>query len=217
MKDISIIIPAYNEVERIQPTIENCIQHLNQTNYTYEILVVDDGSTDRTVQLIKALELEHHHLKLVVQPENKGKGAAVKRGMLAAIGEIRVFMDADESTPISELEKLLTPIIHYGADISIGSRYLPSSDVAIPQPWHRRVWSRFATAAAAEKIFSKCEINQWSFDLEALGLARSYNHTIAEVPVRWLNDERSKGKFSHLPQEIRNLFIIKHRIHLQQQ
>ena len=202
-------------------------------------MVVDDGSTDRTVQLIKALELEHHHLKLVVQPENKGKGAAVKRGMLAAIGEIRVFMDADESTPISELEKLLTPIIHYGADISIGSRYLPSSDVAVPQPWHRRVWSRFAnqivqnillpgivdpncgfkayTAAAAEKIFSKCEINQWSFDLEALGLARSYNHTIAEVPVRWLNDERSKGKFSHLPQEIRNLFIIKHRIHLQQQ
>jgi dolichyl-phosphate beta-glucosyltransferase len=238
MKDLSIIIPAYNEAERIQPTIANCIQYLKNTVYSFEIIVVDDGSTDQTVSLIRSLQLSHHEITLLVQPHNQGKGAAVKRGMLDANGAIRVFMDADESTPTEELKKLLTPIIHYGADISIGSRYLPSSEVTIPQPWHRRVWSRFAnqivqsillpgivdpncgfkayTAEAANAVFSQCEITQWSFDLEALGLARSMDFTIAEVPVKWLNDERSKGRLSHLAQEINNLFKIKKRIHLQE-
>ena len=236
MKNISIIIPAFNEEERIGPTIENCIKYMNDSTYTFELIIVDDGSTDNTVSLIRSLALRFPQISLLIQATNQGKGAAVKRGMLEATGEIRVFMDADESTPIAELKKLLTPIIHYGADISIGSRYLPTSEVTIPQPWVRRIWSRFAnrivqrillpgivdpncgfkayTADAAEKIFSRCEITQWSFDLEVLGFARTFDLNIAEVPVKWLNDERSKGKISHVPTEIKNLFKIKRRIQL---
>lgn len=234
MKDLSIVIPAYNEMERIEKTIRSFSNYLNDAPFSFEILVADDGSTDDTVHLIKQLQREIPMLRLLILADNKGKGQAVRAGMLAAEGKIRLFSDADGSTPIEEMDRVIAPILNGQAKISIGSRYISSSKVAIPQPFYRRVWSRIANkfvqrlllpgivdpncgfkafdGETATQIFSLCTVNEWSFDLEVLGIARKLNIPLAEVGVIWKNDDRTKGKLSHLPQEIKNLFIIRKRI-----
>lgn len=234
MKDISIIIPAYNEEARITKTLIDFNHYLSQTPYTYEIIVSDDGSTDRTIEKVKALQLQNPHLRYIKLKQNKGKGQAVREGMLGAEGKIRLFSDADGSTPIEEMDKLIHPILSGKTDIVIGSRYLKNSNIVKSQPLYRRVWSRLAnkvvqrlllpgipdpncgfkafSAESATKIFSQCTVNEWSFDLEVLGIARSLNIPLKQVPVKWINDERTKGKISHLPTEIKNLFRIKKRI-----
>lgn len=234
MKTLSIILPAYNEMNRIEPTIRNYNSYLAETNYAYEIIVADDGSTDDTVDLIKKLQTEIQQLKLVCCETNKGKGQAVRVGMLAAKGDIRIFSDADGSIPITELDKILEPIQSGKAKISIASRYLKGSKTVIYQPLYRRIWSRLANlfvqrlllpgivdpncgfkafdGKVAERLFSQCVVNEWSFDLEVLGLAHKLNIPIAQIPITWTHDEASKGKLSHLPKEISNLFIIRKRL-----
>jgi dolichyl-phosphate beta-glucosyltransferase len=235
MKELSMIIPAYNEAARIGPTLLSFYNFLATKEISFEIIVVDDGSTDQTVELVKGLKTEIPELLIIAMPHNKGKGCAVRTGMLKAQGQIRLFSDADGSTPIEEMDKLLPPILAGEADITIGSRYLDGAEIDKAQPAFRIVWSRFAnrvvqqillpgivdphcgfkafSAAAAEKIFSLCTVNEWSFDLEVLALARSLNLRIAEFPVKWTNDERSKGRISQLPKEILNLYRIKKRQH----
>ena len=233
MTELSIIFPAYNEAERIGPTLRSFNNYLATKDLSYEILVVDDGSTDHTVELVEALKTEIPALKVIKQPQNKGKGCAVRTGMLYAQGKIRLFSDADGSTPIEEIDKLLAPLQAGIADIAIGSRYLEGAEIDKAQPKFRVVWSRFAnqivqkvllpgivdphcgfkafTAEATEKIFPLCKVNEWSFDLEVLALARTLHLRIAEFPVKWTNDERSKGHISQLPKEIINLYRIKKR------
>jgi glycosyltransferase involved in cell wall biosynthesis len=227
--DLSIIFPAYNEAERIGPTLKLFSNYLSAKGFSYEIIVVDDGSTDHTIQHIESLQIPN--CKVIPSVENKGKGHAVRIGMLAAKGKIRVFSDADGSTPIEEIDKLLAPLNSGDADIAIGSRYLENSEVTKAQPFMRVVWSRFTNkimqrillpgiadphcgfkafrAEAAEKIFPQCKINEWSFDLEVLSLAQSLGFTIKEIPVKWANDERSKGKFRQLPKEVYNVYKIR--------
>ena len=234
MTDVSVIFPAYNEEERIGPTLRSFNNCLSKKGMTYELLVVDDGSTDNTVKFVKDLRSEIPALKILELERNKGKGFAVRKGMLNAIGEIRIFSDADGSTPAEELDKLLEPLINGQADITIGSRYLEHSKIENAQPFMRRWWSRFVngivqkillpgivdthcgfkafTSSAAIKIFSKCKINEWSFDLEVLVLAKNMDMEIVEIPVRWKNDERSKGRLKHMPKEIYNLVKIKRNI-----
>ncbi len=236
MKDLSIILPAYNEEKRIGSTLKKINDYLSKSTYSYEIIVADDGSTDETVNLVKNLQQNMPNIRIVCCETNKGKGQAVRVGMLAAEGQIRLFSDADGSTPIDELEKILAPIINGQAKISIGSRYLSESEITKSQPFYRRVWSRFANqivqkmllpgivdpncgfkafeAETTHRIFSQCTVNEWSFDLEVLGLARKLGISVAEVPVKWIHDEASKGKIRHLPQEIRNLFEIRKRLQL---
>lgn len=231
MTNISIIVPAYNEAERIIPTLRSIQNHLCNSRYTYEIIVVDDGSTDETVSKLEHLITEMPFLKILEMPENQGKGAAVKNGMLAANGDIRLFTDADGSTPIEELEKLIAPIQNGEAAISIGSRYLKESEVEERQPFLRRAWSRLAngviqkmllpgivdtqcgfkafTAEATQEIFPSCKVKEWAFDLEVLTIAQKLNLTITEIPVKWLNDDRSKGRLGQLPREVRNLIQIR--------
>ncbi len=236
MKDLSIIFPAYNEAERIGPTLKAFSAQLIEDGYDHEIIVVDDGSTDNTVAFVESLRSEIPNLKVIESEENRGKGHAVRLGMLAAKGGTRVFADADGSTPPDQLEALISPVTKGETAISIGSRYADDAQIENKQPWFRRVWSRFCNrliqrailpglvdtqcgfkafnAKVADHIFALCEINTWSFDLEVLALAKAYNYEIAEVPVRWADDERSNGKLSQLPREIRAFWKIKKQVKL---
>jgi glycosyltransferase involved in cell wall biosynthesis len=227
--ELSLIIPAFNEARRIEPTLRSAYRFLAARPASFEIIVVDDGSTDDTVALVAALAAELPGLRVLCSPANRGKGHAVRLGMRAATGRTRVFADADGSTPIAELEALLRALAA-GADIAIGSRYLPASRVTQPQPWHRRAWSRLVnrvvqrillpgvadthcgfkafTAAAAARTFAACTVDGWSFDLEVLARARAYGFRIREVPVRWANDARSKAHLRQLPREVRHVYHL---------
>lgn len=238
MKDLSIIIPAYNEEERIQPTLESYSKELEKMRLNYELLVIDDGSTDGTVALVELLKETIPHLRLLVCPQNKGKGAAVKEGMLHAVGAIRVMVDADGSIQASELPKLLSPILEGQVDISIGSRYVEGAIISIPQPWFRKKWSRFANVviqkillpgivdtqcgfkafrdSVAETVFEYTATSGWSFDLEALAFAQLQGFQIQEVPICWADDARSKGHIKQLPRTIAELFRIKKKIRKEQ-
>lgn len=209
-KFLSIIIPAYNETERIRQSLESACDYLNNKGYKYEIIVVDDGSSDDTVAIAKAFG---GNVSVLSQSSNMGKGAAVRRGMLTATGDIRIFTDADFSTPIYEIEKIL-PKIEAGADICIGSRALDPSMIKEHQPFYRefmgKTFNQFVqvlffkgisdtqcgfkgfTRAAAEKIFLKAKINGFSFDVELLYLASKAGLRVEQVSVEWYNDARSK-------------------------
>jgi glycosyltransferase involved in cell wall biosynthesis len=229
--EISVIFPAYNETQRIGPVLRSFSNYLATHYNSFELIVVDDGSTDGTSQFVKDLRHEIPALHVLTLPQNRGKGHAVRVGMLMAKGKIRLFSDADGSTPAEEIGKLLKPLLADDADISIGSRYTHGSEVSRAQPLFRRVWSRLANGvvqmvllpgiadmhcgfkAFSEKavieIFPSCNIDGWSFDLEVLALARKRGLRIKEVPVKWANDDRSRGKLSHLPREVYSLYKIK--------
>ncbi|OUJ72793.1 dolichyl-phosphate beta-glucosyltransferase [Hymenobacter crusticola] len=227
--ELSLIVPAYNEAQRLGPTLQRVYAFLAARPARFELIVVDDGSTDDTAALVMALSSTWPELRLLRSPVNRGKGHAVRLGMQAATGRIRVFSDADGSTPITELDKLLHALAE-GADIAIGSRYLASSLVTRPQPRFRLVWSRLVnrvvqqlllpgildthcgfkafTAAAAEQLFTACTVDGWSFDLEVLAKARTQGFRIREVPVRWENDDRSKAQLRHLPREFEQVYHL---------
>ncbi len=211
--DLSIVIPAYNEEQRITPTLEMVAQFLAAHPGTWEIVVVDDGSRDGTVPLCRALAERLAGLRATATSPNRGKGHAVRVGMLAARGAVRVMCDADGSMPATELPKLLAPIAAGAAPIAIGSRYVAGA-AQHTQPLWRRAWSRLCnkviqaalvpgvrdtqcgfkafTAAAAHTLFGRATIDGWAFDLEVLAIARRQKLAIAEVGVLWQDDARSK-------------------------
>jgi dolichyl-phosphate beta-glucosyltransferase len=212
--DISVIVPAYNEEQRLLPTLERLHAYFAGQPVRYELLVVDDGSKDETCQVVEAAMATIPHLSLLRQSPNRGKGAAVRRGMLAARGRIRVMCDADCSTPPEQLPRLLAPIEAGRAAISIGSRYAAGAKVDVKQPLYRVLWSRIAnrviqralvprvldtqcgfkafTADAADNLFSSARVDGWAFDLEILALARRRGFAIEEVGVEWKDDNRSR-------------------------
>jgi dolichyl-phosphate beta-glucosyltransferase len=208
--DLSVVIPAYNESQRLPGSLER-IRSFLEGRHRYEIVVVDDGSGDDTAQLAeRALGPGHRVLR---QPRNRGKGAAVRRGMLAASGERRLMTDADLSTPIEELPRLLERM-DAGCDVVIGSRALPGSRIEVHQPWHRENAGRLFnalvrllvvggladtqcgfklfSARAAEDCFVACLLDGFSFDVEALHVARRRGYRIAELGVVWRNDAASR-------------------------
>src|SRR5688572_27672030 len=134
--DLSIVVPAYNEELRLPPTLEKLAAFLANQPLRYEIVVVDDGSKDDTTGVTEAMMATIPNLRLVRQTPNRGKGAAVRRGMLEARGQIRVMCDADGSMPAEELPKLLAPIIACEAQISIGSRYVEGAKTDVKQPFY---------------------------------------------------------------------------------
>lgn len=212
--DLSVIIPAYNEAERIAPTIRQLGDFLSASELSYEIVVVDDGSSDDTVGVVEALRVEVPHLRAIRTRPNRGKGSAVRVGMLCARGRIRLMTDADGSTPATEIPRLVNPIRVGHTDIAIGSRYADGSSVEQKQPFYRRWWSRLAnqvvqatlvpgvvdtqcgfkafSAEAAEAVFRRTRIDGWAFDLEALALAKRMGFEVLEVAVHWSDDPRSK-------------------------
>ncbi len=207
--DLSFIIPAYNEAERIEASLNKALEYFGRQEYTCEVLVVDDGSRDGTPDIVRRHEGEV--IRLVQQPRNMGKGAAVRRGMLEARGGMRIFSDADFSTPITETGRMLEYLQEY--DVVIGSRAIDTSYIKEHQPWYResmgKMFNRLVQtvavpgildtqcgfkglrAAAAEEIFQRTKIDGFSFDVEMLFLARRLGYTIKEIPVEWYNDARS--------------------------
>jgi len=216
--DLSIVIPAYDEVQRIRPTLERIHRFLSglaaSGPLTWEVLVVDDGSKDGTAELVDNVAELIPNLRCIRQVPNRGKGAAVRLGMLEARGAVRVMCDADCSMPPEELPRLLAAIGRGDAEIAIGSRYADGARIATRQPLYRRLWSRLCnrviqralvpgirdtqcgfkafTAPVADDLFRRARIDGWAFDLEILALARRRGYPIAEVAVTWTDDARSR-------------------------
>ncbi len=212
--ELSVIIPAFNEESRIEPTIVATDAYLARLGICYEIIVVDDGSTDGTEALVADIARHLPTLRLISYRPNRGKGHAVRVGMLSARGEVRLMCDADGSTPPTQMPKLLAEVSSGRADIAIGSRYIDGAETARKQPFYRRLWSRLAnrvvrralvggirdtqcgfkafSASAAERIFRLTRIDGWAFDLEALALARRMGLGVREVGVSWADDPRSR-------------------------
>ena len=210
---LSVVIPAYNEETRIERTLQRIVEYLNARGETYEILVVSDGSTDATETIVQRFAQAYPQVQLLVYQPNRGKGHAVRYGILRARGEHVLFSDADLATPIEELEKL-EPYLDRGYPVAIGSRPLRESQLVIRQPFYRemagRVFNKVVqllavrgihdtqcgfklfTREAAHEIFSRCRLNGFSFDFEALFYAQRLGYPIAEVPIRWMHQEGSK-------------------------
>ena len=233
--DLSVVVPAYNEEHRLPPTLERLHAFLSAQPLRYEILVVDDGSKDGTCRVTEEAATRIPHLKLLRQMPNKGKGAAVRMGMLAARGQIRVMCDADCSMPPEQLPRLLAPIAACKAEIAIGSRYAEGAKTDVKQPFYRVLWSRIAnkviqrslvpgvrdtqcgfkafTAESARNLFSVARIDGWAFDLEILALARRRGFEIEEVGVEWKDDKRSKvNPWKDLWKVIREAVTIKRNL-----
>jgi len=243
---LSVIVPAYNEEKRLTGTLKEIDKYLRKQNYESEILVVSDGSTDKTCEVVRNLMTEINpsteqfdpeltaeglrvngepnrtikNLRLLEFPIKRGKGFGVHQGMLEARGDYRIFTDADNSTPLEQIEKMW-PYFKEGFDIVIGSRDLKGAVLAPPQPWQRKftgeafklvrkiivgLWEiqdsqcgfKCFTKKAAESIFPKCIIDRFSFDAEVLLIAKKLKYKIKEIPIFWKNDLASKVKFKSM-------------------
>lgn len=191
---LSVIIPAYNEAKNLPLTLIDVDKKLSEAEYSYEILVVNDGSSDQTSDIVNRFSHIVRNLKLIGGKENHGKGWAVREGMLAANGNYRLFTDAYNSISLDYFEKAL-PYFKDGANVVIGSRLKPGPRVAF-QNFTARVLARldirdirsgfgcFAEEAAI-KIFDSARIDRWGFEAEILSLAHSLNYRIKEISVNW--------------------------------
>jgi len=202
----SIVIPAYNESVRIRSTIEKILAHIERRDWNAEVLVVNDGSTDDTAQIVQSYGVHNPVLHLIDNPGNRGKGYSVRNGMLHASGEVILFSDADLSSPIEEADKLFAAV-QAGADVAMGSRWLRSELQTERQPLYRQLFGRIFNLAlrillglhyqdtqcgfkaftrrAAQSIFPLQHIERWGFDPEILYLAHRLGFRIEEVPVKW--------------------------------
>lgn len=235
---LSLIIPAFNEASRIGPSLGKAYAYLEEAGYNAEIIVVDDGSSDNTVQVVEQF------IRDTVRPnnvfafaislgKNQGKGAAVRRGMLEAKGAIRIFTDADFSTPVHEVAKIIPLIETQQYDVVIGSRAAEGRKlVKKHQPWYRESMGRFFNVLvqtvvfkgiadtqcgfkgfsdrAAKNLFSKQKVMGFTFDVEILFLAKRSGYKIKEIAVEWYNDERSTvGAVSDSAKMLVELFRIR--------
>lgn len=216
MRKLSVIIPSYNEENRIKETLLDVHNTLSKQNFDYEIIVVNDGSKDKTSEVVKSVIKKIPKLSLIDNEKNHGKGWVVKQGILIAKGDIRLFMDADNSTRIVEVIKML-PYFGKGFDIVVGSRCIEGSNIAVKQS-KIRIFLGFVlrttihilipvgvvdsqcgfkvfTEKSAKEIFPKQTIFGWVFDVEILSLARKHNLKIKEVPITWVNNTESHITF----------------------
>ncbi|HEV3123421.1 MAG TPA: dolichyl-phosphate beta-glucosyltransferase [Candidatus Dormibacteraeota bacterium] len=211
---LSVVVPAYNEADRLPPTLEAIRRHLDGSDETYEVIVVDDGSRDVTAETAERLCSSWPQLEVIRLDRNRGKGAAVRAGMLRARGEHRLFSDADLSTPIDELPRLRAELRGRCA-VAIASRGAKGARIAVHQQWRRefmgRTYNRLLrllvlpgihdsqcgfkvfTAEAAVACFEPLRTLRFGFDAEVLLRARRKGWAIAEVPVNgWRHVEASR-------------------------
>jgi len=226
---LSVVLPAYDEEARIIPSLEKRHEYLEKQNYSYEVLIVNDGSTDRTKELVQEKIKDWPHFKLIDNKVNKGKGGVVKQGMLEASGQWRLFMDVDESVTINEIERLWPYTRDF--EIIIGSRYTEGGKVIKKQPLIRRVISRggnlliqilvawgikdtqcgfkMFSEHAAKEIFPLQTMERWSFDMELVAIAKKHGYKIKEVPVIWEEQVGSRLRaVKTAVRSLRDVFVI---------
>ena len=208
---LSIIIPAHNEENRLPRTLEQVSAFLGQQSYEAEALVIENGSSDRTPEVAEAFARKHENLR-VMRLEERGKGLAVRHGMLAARGQYRFMCDADLSMPIGEVNKFLPPAIQ-DFDVAIGSREVKGAR-RYDEPFHRHFGGRFVNlmirflilpqlqdtqcgfkcfrAEVAEDLFRRQTLDGWSFDIELLFIAHRRGYRVTEIPIDWYYRSESK-------------------------
>lgn len=218
---VSVVLPAYNEADRLPASLDHVIAYLRGQPYPSEVIVTDDGSRDATPDIVRARAASAGDassavtIRLLQHARNQGKGAAIRTGMLAAQGDFVFFMDADLATPPEELEPLLAAL-RDGADVASGSRIQPGGrDMRASQPFQRRLVGKAFTFMrkalrvlpdiddtqcpmkgftrdAAQQVFRRQRLRGWIFDAEVLYIARALGYRIVEVPVRWRHVEGSR-------------------------
>ncbi|MEK7193733.1 MAG: dolichyl-phosphate beta-glucosyltransferase [Patescibacteria group bacterium] len=230
---LTIVIPAYNEAERLPLTLLAIDRHLSEAEYSSEILVLNDGSTDATGDIVLRMSRAIKNLKLIDTGSHSGKGSAVRKGMLLARGQIRLFLDADYSTPLSDFE-IMMPLLRAGAQVVIGSRSHAQSQLVVRQNFGRqvmgklgnfavqalflpRVWDtqcgfKAFTEKAAEDIFEVSKTEGWAFDMEILSLAKRLGYEIKETPVHWTNSPFSHVSYSAYLQTLQEAIKIRWRL-----
>jgi dolichyl-phosphate beta-glucosyltransferase len=230
---LSIVIPAFNEEARLEPTLCSYLDYCRATGRTVEMVVVDDGSRDETSAIVEGLLEKYPELRLIRLAENRGKGYAVRSGVVNARGDLVLFADADGATPIAEVVRL-EEAIAAGADVAIGSRVVDSHDVTIKARLYRRIMGRafhrlvealtvrnirdtqcgfkLFRGPVAHELFSRMRMNGFSFDVEVLMMAQRRGYRVAEVPVNWTHQPGSKVDLVlDSARMARDLFIIRGR------
>ncbi len=209
----SFVIPAYNESERLRESIPKVLDYVRDRRLQAEIIVVNDGSTDQTAEVVREFASQSSIIQLVENSGNRGKGYSVRNGMLHARGDVALFTDADLSSPIPEADKLFAAL-NQGADVAIGSRWVRRELQTERQPLVRQLYGRMFNLGlqvilglryrdtqcgfkafnrrAIETIFTRQRVERWGFDPELLFLADKFQLKTAEVPVEWAHDHRSK-------------------------
>ena len=235
---LSILVPAYNEEKRLPATLETIAQYLAARDFSHELIVIDDGSRDQTRQVVRDFAADRPWVRLVQYDDdlgaalNRGKGFAIRAGVEAAVGRDILFSDADLSTPIEEMERLLPPISRGDCDVAIASRALPESNLAQHQPIHRelmgRTFNKIVQKMAvpgikdtqcgfkafrgdvAKRLFKSAQIDGFGFDPEILFLANKFGYKIREIPVTWRHCDNSRVNPLTAPiSMLRELFEIR--------
>jgi dolichyl-phosphate beta-glucosyltransferase len=211
---LSIVIAAYNEERRIGASLLRIDRFLKEQSEDFEIIVVDDGSTDDTTRIVNSYKPDMKNLRNISYPVNRGKGYALRQGVFLAAGEAILLTDADLSTPIEELSRLEPYVSSNQYDIVIGSRALESSRIIKKQPWWRqgmgKIFNRIVrlivldsfsdtqcgfklfSREAAQDLFAKAQVDRFAYDVEILVLARTRGYSVLELPVKWINAPGSK-------------------------
>jgi dolichyl-phosphate beta-glucosyltransferase len=231
--ELSIVIPAYNEADRIGNTLVEIFRFLDDRGILGEVVVVDDGSTDGTAEKVEGFK-KGSRLRLLRLESNQGKGAAVRAGMQEGSGEYILMSDADLSTPIEDVDKLL-PLVKQGYDLAVGSRQIAGAELIRRQRLDRQIvglafgiLTRHIISTgvtdtqcgfkcfrkdAATRLFSHMRVKGYCFDIEILALARLWGMKVIEVPVRWENREGSKVRvLADLPRVISEIWMIRRNL-----
>ncbi|RJP71120.1 MAG: glycosyltransferase family 2 protein [Candidatus Abyssobacteria bacterium SURF_17] len=213
LPELSVVIPAYNESQRIRETIESVSSYLTQLGVNHEIIIVDDGSSDSTAHIVRQYAQKDGRIRLITYQPNRGKGFAVRTGMLAARSQSVLLSDADMATPIEDLEKL-ERAAQDGFAVVVGSRALEGSVIVGWRPWYRELSGivfnkivrllavpkihdtqcgfKLFTNGSGRRIFSVARVNGFGFDVEALFLASKFGYRIGEIAVHWNNSPATK-------------------------
>ena len=232
---LSVIIPAYNEANRLPITLIDVDKHLSQNEFSYEIIVVNDGSSDATSEIVRRFSTLIKNLKLIDNPFHQGRGAATRQGAFIAKGNWRVFMDADNSTSIVEFNKMIPYLNPRGGhDVVIASRSIRGSRVKTIQPLGRYLLTKFGNLLSrflllkgihdaqcgfkcfsedsSKAVFGLTKTNSWAFDVEILALAQKMGYKVKEMPVFWLYGFKSRKKISDYLKFFWELIKIRHWI-----